>query len=377
MIVNRSEDESNVVWRLGENELRQVQEYKYLGMWMSPSGCAKAKNEKISMVNQWVGRLGSAAGMRASKYDVLREVWKSVAVPCIMYGMDVIAWNESEIDKLEVGQNRVARMALSAPRCTAVEALRGDMGWSTFRERLTKATLRYKIRLERMDNARIVRKVYLWNESGSKWRKRCMRMTDRNGLQVVWAIRMAGRNQNEREWVVTRGGRVGAEWDVRKWKNEIDKEMKCVGLNEWKNEMERKKTLEWYKEKEAPRYERWYDGSLGGDLLFRVRAQCMDVNARSYRWSESRSKVCQMCDMGEDVTVEHVVLECVKYARDRNEMMQVILTELGHDRNERVEKTGKEWMVLLLGLCREANERMIEAVKEFLERMWRARCMNN
>ncbi|MPC42186.1 hypothetical protein E2C01_035800 [Portunus trituberculatus] len=26
----------------------------------------------------------------------------------------------------------------------------------------------------------------------------------------------------------------------------------------------------------------------------RSRAQYMDVNARSYRWSESRSKVCQM-----------------------------------------------------------------------------------
>ncbi|MPC21927.1 hypothetical protein E2C01_014931 [Portunus trituberculatus] len=55
-------------------------------------------------------------------------------------------------------------------------------------------------------------------------------------------------------------------------------------------------------------------------------------------------------------------------------MMQVVLTELGCNRNERVEKTGKEWMVVLLGLSRETNERMIEAVKEFLERMWRARC---
>ena len=90
--------------------------------------------------------------------------------------------------------------------------------------------------------------------------------------------------------------------------------------------MERKSTME---EKEAPMYERWYDGSLGGDLLFRARAQCMDVNERNYRWSESRSKVCQlMCDMGEDESVEHVVLECEKY--DRNRMMQVILTELGH-----------------------------------------------
>ncbi|MPC65526.1 hypothetical protein E2C01_059663 [Portunus trituberculatus] len=92
------------------------------------------------------------------------------------------------------------------------------MGWSTFRERLLKATLRYKVRLKRMDDERI-------------WRKRCMKMTERSGLQVVWGMRMAGRNQNEREWIVTRGGRVGTEWDARKWKSEIDRELKWVGLN--------------------------------------------------------------------------------------------------------------------------------------------------
>ena len=106
----------------------------------------------------------------------------------------------------------------------------------------------------------------------------------------------------------------------------------------------------------------------------------MDVNERNYRWSESSSKVRQMCDMGEDKSVEQ--LECEKYERDRMEMMQVILTELGHRWDERVEKTGREWMVLLLlllllGLCRETNERMIEAVKEFLEKMWRVRCTEN
>ena len=48
-------------------------------------------------------------------------------------------------------------MTLNAPRYAAVEALRGDMGWSTFRERHIKATLRYKIRLERMENTKIAR----------------------------------------------------------------------------------------------------------------------------------------------------------------------------------------------------------------------------
>lgn len=376
MIVNRTEDETNATWRLGGNELQQVCEYKYLGIWMSLNGCEKTKNEKISMTNQWVGRLGSAARLRASKYDVLREVWKSVAVPSIMYGMDVIAWNESELEKLEVGQNRVARMALNAPKYAAIEALRGDMGWSTFRERLTKATLRYKVRLERMEDTRLARKVYLWNVGSSRWWKKCIKMVDRSGLLVRWIHRPFEGRQYVYEWKVMNRSREGLEWGVNRWKSEIDRTVKCVGLSKWKNEMERKSTMEWYREKEAPMYVKWYEGSLGGDLLFRARAKCMDVNARNYRWSESRSKVCQMCDMGEDETIEHVMLECEKYDRDRIEMMRVIFPELGWDESERMEKTGKEWMVLLLGLSTETTEVMIEAVKEFLERMWCARCRN-
>ena len=181
---------------------------------------------------------------------------------------------------------------------------------------------------------------------------------------------MTERGQKIYEWKITCGKGEGPEWNVRKWKSVVGKEVKCVGLNEWKSEMERKKTLEWYKEKKEPKYERWYDESLGGDLLFCARTQCMDVNARSYRWSESQSKTCQMCDMGEDESVEHIFLECEGYERERWEMMQTTLRELGSEVNERVEKTGKERMMLLVGLSEESSEGIIEAVKEFLERVW-------
>ena len=50
---------------------------------------------------------------------------------------------------------------------------------------------------------------------------------------------------------------------------------------------------------------------------------------------------------GEDKTVEHVVLVCVKYARERNEMMQVVLREL---RNVRVEMTGRVVTVCVIGV---------------------------
>ena len=46
---------------------------------------------------------------------------------------------------------------------------------------------------------------------------------------------MAGRNQDESEWMVSRAGRVGAEWDVRKWKSEIDRGGVCGTeyMKEW------------------------------------------------------------------------------------------------------------------------------------------------
>ena len=124
-----------------------------------------------------------------------------------------------------------------------------------------------------------------------------MKMVDRSSMFVRWIHQPFEGRQYIYEWRVMNRSREGLGWEVRKWKSEIDRAVRYVGLSKWKNEMERKKTLEWYREKEAPMYVKWYDGSLGGDLLFRARAQCMNVNARNYRWSESQSKVCQMCNM--------------------------------------------------------------------------------
>ena len=175
-----------------------------------------------------------------------------MAVQSIMYGMDVIAWSESEIEKLEVGQNRIVRIAINAPRYAAVEALRGDMGCSTFRERHMKATLRYKVRLERMEDTRLARKVYLWNVMNSKWGKKCMKMIDRSSMLVRWIHPPLGERQYVYEWRLMNRSREGLEWEGRKWKSEIDGEVRHVGLRNWKYKMEQKKTLEWYREKEAP-----------------------------------------------------------------------------------------------------------------------------
>ena len=47
-------------------------------------------------------------------------------------------FTEKDIQELDKVQDMTGRWALGAIRCTGLEAVRSDMGWSTFRERITK-----------------------------------------------------------------------------------------------------------------------------------------------------------------------------------------------------------------------------------------------
>ncbi|KAF2348056.1 hypothetical protein FHG87_021188 [Trinorchestia longiramus] len=49
-----------------------------------------------------------------------------------MLSINVMAWNGRDLEKLEVLQNRLGPLALGTPKWMAVEAVRGDLGWSLF-----------------------------------------------------------------------------------------------------------------------------------------------------------------------------------------------------------------------------------------------------
>ena len=104
-------------------------------------------------------------------------------MPSLMRGLDVMPCTLGDCDRMDVMQNVVGRVALGANKYVGVEAIRGDMGWSTFRERVMKGKMNYKIRLERMPNERIAKKVYEWNVSKSRWGRVVALVSDRFWLR--------------------------------------------------------------------------------------------------------------------------------------------------------------------------------------------------
>ena len=87
-------------------------------------------------------------------------------------------------------QNRVGRIGLGGNKYVAVEAVRGEMGWSSFKERGAKAILNFKVRMDLMDNNRWVKKVEKWG--GSIWSNCCGRVIREFDAGAVLGISMEG-----------------------------------------------------------------------------------------------------------------------------------------------------------------------------------------
>ena len=82
-----------------------------------------------------------------------------------------------------------------------------------------------------------------------------------------------------------------------------------------------------------------------------------------------------MCESREVESVFHVIVECEKYEQER----QVFIDEVNAGLEGLLERWSEDEqgvMCILLGITGEANDHMIEALKEFLMKIWQKRKSN-
>ena len=67
----------------------------------------------------------------------------------------------------------------------ATEALRGEMGWSTFQKRIDKTKINYRVRLQHMSDKRWAKKVFEWRGNKSTFRKETNRNMKTIDMKIV------------------------------------------------------------------------------------------------------------------------------------------------------------------------------------------------
>ena len=117
-----------------------------------------------------------------------------------MYGMEVVGSNRVEEEKWERIQDKMGRVGLRANRYVAREAIRGEMGWSTFNERISKAKGKFKLRLEEMAENRWPKKVYKCTSERGKWNREVKRRIGKVGISQTRIGEGMWKNEGDGWW---------------------------------------------------------------------------------------------------------------------------------------------------------------------------------
>ena len=268
---------------------------KYLGITINNTKNL-FKTHKENMLQKAV-RLSnltySIVARSCSRLNIGKTYWKSVALPSILYGANVVDFTKQEIEKLQRIENSVCRKILGAPSYSQTSALKGEVGISSMKARIMEGQLKYLQYILRGEGNDLIEKVV------GEMRDQRKRNKWINGLL------------EDRQKVGIRGDKITSQ--------EIRMKVKAWDKTMWKQEMQEKVSLRIYRtwREEIGGQEEVYDNSEKSVILFKCRTNNMDLRDRK-RFNNGSTE-CIMCgDELEDLS--HFILHCPAYNEDRGRL---------------------------------------------------------
>ena len=144
-------------WLLGKDRVKEVDEYKYLGVWLNRQ--ATGHNHVKHLLEKAPSMHGLACKAKfwqgAEDVEAGIVMWEAACSPRLNYGSEVWACgSKSEEDKLEQVQERGGRVILGVSWRFPGVVVRGDLGWVRVRADRHRRALGYAGRLREMESFR-------------------------------------------------------------------------------------------------------------------------------------------------------------------------------------------------------------------------------
>ena len=317
----------------GEIEgIKVVDKMKYLGMEI---GNKKDifKGQKQNILKRIDGRayeINKVIETSCNKLLIGKTWWKCGIVAGELLGVGVMNFNKGQIDRLQKIENRVYRRILGAGNNTSISVMRGEIGASLMRTRIIESRLTLVRSIIESNNG-LVKKVLenIRNDRNDPWNRNLEEYLGEVGLGYG-DLEVMEKKEIKRKV---------REQDSRWWKEDLNRLSSVKGYRDWKKKIKE---------------ERCYDNTEASVILFRARANTLNLNTNNRHRRGGGITTCEICGEGEE-DLSHFILKCRKLERKRDR-------ELFGEGEEEV----------VIGKLLFSGER-IQDVKVMLGRMWKER----
>lgn len=262
-----------------------VSELKYLGIKVEGK-CNLYEGQRRKMLEK--GKRMSSMTYSVIERSCHRVVvgkvyWKSVVLPSVLYGAEVVDVREEEIEKLQRQENVAMRRILGAPRYASVAAMRGEIGIGTMKSRMVRGRLQYVRRKMQGGNELVKGVLNGMRRNRAGWWKRTEKYMQWAGIEFEELVGMSGQGVKKRI----------AERVEREWVEEI------FGRS----------TLWLYREFKGEMREEDYEGGERDRIWFRARTNCLWLGDRRREGGEEK---CMICGERGAEDLLHFLLDCVE-----------------------------------------------------------------
>ncbi|KAK3518715.1 hypothetical protein QTP70_008921 [Hemibagrus guttatus] len=154
MCVNEREGSGTV--RLQGEEVKKVQEFKYLGSTVQSNGeCGKEVKKRVQAGwNGWRKVSGVLCDQKISA-RIKGKVYRTVVRPAMLYGLETVSLRKRQESELEVAELKMLRFSLGVTRLDRIrnEYIRGTAHVGRLGDKVREARLRWFGHVQRRENA--------------------------------------------------------------------------------------------------------------------------------------------------------------------------------------------------------------------------------
>ncbi|KAK3560215.1 hypothetical protein QTP86_000764 [Hemibagrus guttatus] len=164
MCVNEREGSGTV--RLQGEEVKKVEEFKYLGSTVQSNGeCGKEVKKRVQAGwNGWRKVSGVLCDQKISA-RIKGKVYRTVVRPAMLYGLETVSLRKRQESELEVAELKMLRFSLGVTRLDRIrnEYIRGTAHVGRLGDKVREARLRWFGHVQRRD------KLGIWNCKHGTW----------------------------------------------------------------------------------------------------------------------------------------------------------------------------------------------------------------
>ncbi|KAK3571485.1 hypothetical protein QTP86_012831 [Hemibagrus guttatus] len=173
MCVNEREGSGTV--RLQGEEVKKVQEFKYLGSTVQSNGeCGKEVKKRVQAGwNGWRKVWGVLCDRKISA-RIKGKVYRTVVRPAILYGLETVSLRKRQESELEVAELKMLRFSLGVTRLDRIrnEYIRGTAHVGCLGDKVRETRLRWFGHIQRRDSEYIGRRMLDMGLPGRRQRGR-------------------------------------------------------------------------------------------------------------------------------------------------------------------------------------------------------------